>query len=193
MRLYHYTSETGHKGIKDGEVIFQSDNFVSDCKYGKGVYLTSMNPQKTKKDIAMNNYDGAWKNRLADVDFYIEIEIPDGDINLKKVAGQRDVFVYLKDIDLDYFTWSSGRCSDWTPPPEPTGSFGAANLTEEQIAEFKEAFSLFDKDGDGTITTKELGTVMRSLGQNPTEAELQDMINEVRMIMMIMMIDIMIK
>ena len=46
-------------------------------------------------------------------------------------------------------------------------------LTEEQIAEFKEAFSLFDKDGDGTITTKELGTVMRSLGQNPTEAELQ--------------------
>ncbi len=42
-------------------------------------------------------------------------------------------------------------------------------LTDEQIAEFKEAFSLFDKDGDGTITTKELGTVMRSLGQNPTE------------------------
>ncbi|KAF4529103.1 hypothetical protein B566_EDAN013671 [Ephemera danica] len=34
----------------------------------------------------------------------------------------------------------------------------ADQLTEEQIAEFKEAFSLFDKDGDGTITTKELGT-----------------------------------
>ena len=48
----------------------------------------------------------------------------------------------------------------------------ADQLTEEQIAEFKEAFSLFDKDGDGVITTKELGTVMRSLGQNPTEVEL---------------------
>jgi calmodulin len=47
------------------------------------------------------------------------------------------------------------------------------------LSEFEEAFSLFDKDGDGTITTKELGTVMRSLGQNPTEAELSDMINEV--------------
>merc|ERR1712125_189784 len=32
---------------------------------------------------------------------------------------------------------------------------------------------------NGTITTKQLGTVMRSLGQNPTPAELQDMINEV--------------
>ncbi|RID58592.1 LOW QUALITY PROTEIN: hypothetical protein BRARA_F01882 [Brassica rapa] len=54
----------------------------------------------------------------------------------------------------------------------------ADQLTDDQISEFKEAFSLFDKDGDGCITTKELGTVMRSLGQNPTEAELQDLMNE---------------
>ena len=47
------------------------------------------------------------------------------------------------------------------------------------FSEFREAFALFDKDGDGTITTVELGTVMRSLGQNPTEQELHDMINEV--------------
>ena len=47
------------------------------------------------------------------------------------------------------------------------------------ISEYKEAFSLFDRDGDGTITTGELGTVMRSLGQHPTESELNDMINEV--------------
>ena len=32
----------------------------------------------------------------------------------------------------------------------------------QQTAEFKEAFSFFDKDGDSTLTTKELGTVMRS-------------------------------
>jgi calmodulin len=34
-------------------------------------------------------------------------------------------------------------------------------------------------DSDGSITNWELGIVMRSLGQNPTEAEVQDMIDEV--------------
>ncbi|XP_022898936.1 calmodulin-6-like isoform X2 [Olea europaea var. sylvestris] len=52
-------------------------------------------------------------------------------------------------------------------------------LTDDQISEFKEAFTLFDKDGNGRITTKELGNVMRTLEQNPTEAELKDMIIEV--------------
>ncbi|XP_037952322.1 neo-calmodulin-like [Teleopsis dalmanni] len=51
-------------------------------------------------------------------------------------------------------------------------------LTADQLEIFREAFAIFDKDGDGTITTKELGTVMRNIGQNPSEAELQDMINE---------------
>lgn len=36
-------------------------------------------------------------------------------------------------------------------------------FTEAEIGIFKEAFSHFDLDGDGVITKKELGTVMRSL------------------------------
>ena len=52
-------------------------------------------------------------------------------------------------------------------------------LTDEQKQEFKEVFSLFDKDGDGTVSTKELGVVMRALGQNPTDAEIAEMIKEV--------------
>jgi hypothetical protein len=36
--------------------------------------------------------------------------------------------------------------------PKTTTTTMADQLTEEQIAEFKEAFSLFDKDGDGTST-----------------------------------------
>ncbi|XP_066242170.1 calmodulin-like protein 3 [Saccopteryx leptura] len=55
----------------------------------------------------------------------------------------------------------------------------ADQLTEEQVAEFREAFSLFDKDGDGAISTQELGTVMRAVGLNPTQAELQCMVSEI--------------
>ena len=51
-------------------------------------------------------------------------------------------------------------------------------ISEEKITEFKEAFNIFDKDKDGYITTKELGDIMKNLGQSPSEAELQDMINE---------------
>ena len=51
-------------------------------------------------------------------------------------------------------------------------------LSEEQIRIYKESFDVFDKDGDGTITSKEFGSVMRSLGQNPSQAQLQVMIEE---------------
>ena len=44
---------------------------------------------------------------------------------------------------------------------------------------FKEAFSLFDKDGDGTHYHEGAWNCHAFLGQNPTEAELADMINEV--------------
>jgi calmodulin len=52
-------------------------------------------------------------------------------------------------------------------------------LPEDKITECKEVFDLFDKDKDGSITVKELGDVMRALGANPTQTELQEMINEV--------------
>ena len=55
----------------------------------------------------------------------------------------------------------------------------AEELSEEEVSEYQTAFSLFDEDGDGTITTKELGTIMRQLGMNPSEAELQEMVDEV--------------
>ncbi|XP_043936338.1 troponin C, slow skeletal and cardiac muscles-like [Protopterus annectens] len=54
------------------------------------------------------------------------------------------------------------------------------NLTEEQKNEFRAAFDIFVQDAeDGCISTKELGKVMRMLGQNPTPEELQEMIDEV--------------
>ena len=51
-------------------------------------------------------------------------------------------------------------------------------FSEAQISKFKEAFTILDKGGSGTIITTELGDVMRSLGQDPTESEIQDIINK---------------
>ena len=51
-------------------------------------------------------------------------------------------------------------------------------LSPEQVAEMKEVFTIFDVDGDNTISTKELGKVMNSLGQHPNEAELRELIQE---------------
>ncbi|GMJ12193.1 calmodulin-like 11 [Hibiscus trionum] len=52
-------------------------------------------------------------------------------------------------------------------------------MSEEQVAEFREAFCLFDKDGDGCISMEELAVVIKSLDHDPTEEELRSMINEV--------------
>uniref|UniRef100_A0A914P5F2 EF-hand domain-containing protein n=1 Tax=Panagrolaimus davidi TaxID=227884 RepID=A0A914P5F2_9BILA len=52
-------------------------------------------------------------------------------------------------------------------------------ISIEEMEEYTEAFKAFDKDGNGSISSKELGVAMRSLGQNPTEQELLDMVNEV--------------
>eukprot|EP00456_Euglypha_rotunda_P020352 TRINITY_DN17817_c0_g1_i2.p1 TRINITY_DN17817_c0_g1~~TRINITY_DN17817_c0_g1_i2.p1 ORF type:complete len:177 (+),score=35.96 TRINITY_DN17817_c0_g1_i2:117-647(+) len=54
-------------------------------------------------------------------------------------------------------------------------------LTDIQISELKEAFSLYDKDDEGVITPKNLGLVMSSLEPDikPTEKELKELIAEV--------------
>lgn len=52
-------------------------------------------------------------------------------------------------------------------------------ISKNQMKEFREAFRLFDKDNDGSITKEELGTVMRSLGQFARVEELQEMLLEI--------------
>ena len=54
-----------------------------------------------------------------------------------------------------------------------------AKFSEEQKNQLKQAFALFDLDGNGFITNDELGTVLRKMGQEPSDEEVQQMIAEI--------------
>lgn len=86
--------------------------------------------------------------RIADID-------GDGSINFSEFLG----------MILEQQNSSRLRSAQRTPP-----------LTAEQVARYRDAFSSFDIDGDGTITVQELGTAMRLLGHNLSEAELRAMV-----------------
>ncbi|BFZ07238.1 hypothetical protein BsWGS_10277 [Bradybaena similaris] len=46
-------------------------------------------------------------------------------------------------------------------------------FSQEQTSSFQEAFGLFDKDGDGYLSSAEVGVIIRSLGGVVTENELK--------------------
>jgi len=52
-------------------------------------------------------------------------------------------------------------------------------LTEENIGIYKDTFDSYDSDSDGSVNTKEVGQILRALGQNPSEAELVELVNYV--------------
>ena len=52
-------------------------------------------------------------------------------------------------------------------------------LTPQQVEEFKNIFNQLDSKGTGKIGTHELGIVFRCFDLYPTEAEIQDIMNEV--------------
>ena len=51
-------------------------------------------------------------------------------------------------------------------------------LTDDQIEEYRQAFSLFAKDGNDRVRTRDIGTIMRSVGQFVTDTDLIDMTNK---------------
>eukprot|EP00930_Biecheleria_cincta_P043005 TRINITY_DN29583_c0_g1_i1.p1 TRINITY_DN29583_c0_g1~~TRINITY_DN29583_c0_g1_i1.p1 ORF type:complete len:148 (-),score=58.92 TRINITY_DN29583_c0_g1_i1:253-696(-) len=55
----------------------------------------------------------------------------------------------------------------------------AHGFTAEEVAEFKEAFSVFDKDRSGSIDKNELGAVLKNLGQVLSEKELKQTLDEI--------------
>jgi calmodulin len=53
------------------------------------------------------------------------------------------------------------------------------NLTQEEIDSCRDAFLQYDKDRSGTIDQWELKAVLEAMGQQPTDEEIFQMINDV--------------
>ena len=70
--------------------------------------------------------------------------------------------------------WSTDMKDKKRKGPKHVGTVD--QLSSEQISEFRDAFRMFDKDGDGTVNAEEIGDVMTKLGQEHTEQTLLDMV-----------------
>ena len=77
-------------------------------------------------------------------------------------------------IQRKFFERKAKRLGKPNPYPYPD-----PELDDVALESFNEAFQLFDKDGSGAISADELGTVMRSLGETPTDEEVVKMVAEV--------------
>lgn len=53
-----------------------------------------------------------------------------------------------------------------------------ALLSQGQISEFKEAFAMIDRDGDGLIQREDLLDILASLGESPTDQQVEAMLEE---------------
>ncbi len=52
-------------------------------------------------------------------------------------------------------------------------------LPSDLVVSYQDAFFNLDTDKDGVILIKQLGPLLRMCGENPTEADIQDMVNEI--------------
>lgn len=51
----------------------------------------------------------------------------------------------------------------------------SSNYDAQASTNYKEAFSLFDKRGNGRVTLDNLGDLLRACGQNPTMNEIREL------------------
>ena len=75
--------------------------------------------------------------------------------------------------------WLLILCMELEPMSSHEGVGAGESLNEGDVEKLWKAFSVFDTDKSGTASVEELGAVMRSLGQRPSEEELRALIAEV--------------
>lgn len=75
--------------------------------------------------------------------------------------------------------FGDGVASDPELRAAPAKGNSAVSLTPAEVAELREIFQLVDKDGGGSISKTELGSLMAQLGIRCSQEELDLMMREV--------------
>jgi len=80
-------------------------------------------------------------------------------------TGAQNIYTGKRIISVPKWT-----VSDYKPPRK---------ISDKELEAARKMFFELDRDGSGSIDAEELGMMLRSLGQNPTEEELIELINSV--------------
>ncbi|XP_060601428.1 uncharacterized protein LOC132754756 [Ruditapes philippinarum] len=102
---YHHTDRDSARKILQSGYIKQSDPKQGDAAFGPGTYLTKNGPDKSRSEVARNNYDGITKQfyeskiKEGKVDVAIEVKVPKGTVQPCPASG-RDVHLYKGDLKL---------------------------------------------------------------------------------------------
>jgi len=76
--------------------------------------------------------------------------------------------------------YSSGRGAKAIPKWNVTSEYvPPRKISDKELEVARKMFFDLDRDGSGSIDAEELGMMLRSLGQNPTEEELNELIDSV--------------
>lgn len=89
---------------------------------------------------------------------------------------KRDKFRYLSNVSI---LSTNSFCSDVNNSKSRIPSVKANQLPDHLLDVYEEAFDLLDQHDKGAIGTREVGTVMRALGKDPTDEEIVNIIKEV--------------
>merc|ERR1712134_197008 len=84
--------------------------------------------------------------------------------------------------DFDCLTESKKMASRKTKKPKKRAQRATSNVFamfgQDQIQEFKEAFNMIDQNRDGFVDKDDLHDMLASLGKDPTDKYLEDMMKE---------------
>lgn len=97
----------------------------------------------------------------------------DGGVDASTADNNDDSGTADKEEDqVDNKVLTTSEYADAKEDAEEVGSL----IVDSCGNDFRKAFDMFDLDGSGKISATEFGTVMRSLGQNPTDEEIDNML-----------------